>query len=350
MRGLGQKNVDLRGSRSPRSITSRIRAASVGGRKNAATASRFRTASSASTASGVNRSCSSTSPRTRSWSAQTVGGVPATSAMRWTSSPSSSGRGAVDELLVAHGLQDLGQVADPGPARLVRTPGLDPVEREHRRLLHRGVRDEHHHAVPGTRPVLGAHLVPVAQGHRVPVMAVGDHQGLGREPGRDLGVRLGHPERVLDAGLVGRGRRGAVRHRIVQERGERFARAPEHRVDARQVRPDRPHQPEAVLDRPGHRPFVRHDRAAPVLELDRADQSADRAPPPVQREPHLVRVERRALGRDERHRSIATSRARRPPAYTCRPPRRRRCRPVRGRGGSRCTGSRPGSAAAHRRR
>ena len=35
MRGLGQKNVDLRGSRSPRSITSRIRAASVGFPKHA---------------------------------------------------------------------------------------------------------------------------------------------------------------------------------------------------------------------------------------------------------------------------------------------------------------------------
>jgi hypothetical protein len=132
------------------------------------------------------------------------------------------------------------------------------------------------------------------------MMAVGDHQGLGREPRRDLGVRLAHPERVLDPGLIRGGRGGAPRHRVVQEPGERFARTPEHGVDTRQVRPDRAHQLEAVLDRPGHRPLVRHDRAAQVLELHRADHASDRAAPAVQGEPHLVRVEGRTLGRDER--------------------------------------------------
>ena len=124
VRGLGQKNVDLWGSRSPRSITSRIRAASVGGRKNAATASRLRTASSASTASGVNRSSASTCSRTRSWSAHTEAYRELPDAV--DEEPVLQRRGAVDELLVAHGLEDLGEIADPGAGRLVRATGLDP--------------------------------------------------------------------------------------------------------------------------------------------------------------------------------------------------------------------------------
>ncbi len=110
------------------------------------------------------------------------------------------------------------------PARLERAARLDPVEREHRRLLHRRVGDEHHHAVPRPRAVRCAHLVPVPQGHRVPVMTVGDHQGLGLEPRRDLRVRLAHPEPVLDPRLVGGGRGGLGSSRVVQE-GQRTARS-----------------------------------------------------------------------------------------------------------------------------
>ena len=216
------------------------------------------------------------------------------------------------------------------------------------RLLERPVRDEHHHAIPRARAVLRAHLVPVPQGHGVAVVTVGDHQGFGREPRRDLRVWLAHPERVLDAGLVGGGRPGPLA--IASSRNARTVRSDPGTPRGCSTGSSGPRASTGgVLDRPGHRLLVRHDRAARVLELHGADHAPDRAAPAVQREPHLVRVERRALGRDERL-ARAMSRARTPPAYTCRPSRPQRRRPVRGRGGSRCMGSRPGSAAAHRRR
>ena len=137
-------------------------------------------------------------------------------------------------------------------------------------------------------------------------------------------VRLAHPERVLDAGLVGGGPGGSPRHRVVQERGE-FART---------------RNTAWMLDRFVRTARINRRRSSigpgivcscgtiepPVLELHGADHAPDRAAPAVQREPHLVRVERRALGRDERT-ARAMSRARTPPAYTCRPSRPHRRRP-----------------------
>jgi hypothetical protein len=144
------------------------------------------------------------------------------------------------------------------------------------------------------------HLVAMAERGGVPVVSIGDHQLLLAEACLELGVRLGRPQAVPDTLVVhqlgDRGGGGGV----VEQPGERSARTAEHRLDAREVRADLADQPEAVVDRPRHRPLVGEDRPTPRLDLDGAHQPTNAPVDAVDLEAQLVGVVERACGPDQR--------------------------------------------------
>ncbi len=299
VRGFGQKNVDFWGSCSRRSITDRILAAVVGGRNSAASARPSRTASSAFTASGVNARSVVSAVEHQAVKGRHRGRLAFQPAHAVDELAAFHGGRAEDHGLVVHLVQHLLQVPDPGSIHGRSAGAHDPVVGQDRRVLRDRVHEQHHGSVPRSGPVGGTHLVSKGQGHGVPVVAVGDQH---RFPGQFRPHALlvvGHPQAMRDPFLVQDLRERFGLPRSLQQGGERWRRLEEHGVDAREVGPDLPDEPEAVLHRAMGRPFVRDDRASPLLQLHGTDQPTDPSAPAMQGEAHLVREVGRSRRRDQ---------------------------------------------------
>ena len=177
------------------------------------------------------------------------------------------GGGPVDELGVVQFHQDLLQVAYALAFAGPKARQHEAVERQYGRLLHGGVDQQREHAIPGAGSASPTHLGPEPERRRVPVMAVGDQDRPVSDPAPDRRppVELPHPMR--HSLLVGGRSEGFTTVHLVQEPIELLDRPLDRAVHGREVRVGRPHQTEPVLDRAGHRPFVREDGPPGLLEL-----------------------------------------------------------------------------------
>ena len=176
------------------------------------------------------------------------------------------------------------------PARLGERSGhLDAVERLDREMLGAGVHHEGEQTVPRPRPGRCAHLVSEGERRRVAMVTVRDQERLLGEPVGDRHVRRDRPASVGHALLVHELGFGGARRHVVEQVLERGARACHGAVDGGEVGVCGSEQPQAVLDRSGHRLLVRHDVAAPVLELHGAEDTSDGV---GHRRRHLVGEER----------------------------------------------------------
>ena len=171
--------------------------------------------------------------------------------------------------------------------------------RKDRRILRGRVHQQHHGPVPRSGALGHTHLVPIGQCHGVAVVAIGDQHRL---PGQGLPHALlvvRHPQAMGDALLVQGLRQWLGPPRTLQEVRERWRRFEEHGVDAREVGPDLPDEPETILHRAVRRPLVGDDRASPFLQLHGTDQPTDPSASAVEGETHLVREIRRSRRGDQ---------------------------------------------------
>ena len=204
--------------------------------------------------------------------------------------------GGESEVVLGQPRKDLSQVADPVAGDIWNgIDGYHPMDRKHRWIFRRRVHHEHHDPVPGSRAAPRSHLLSVGQGGLVPMVPIGDEEGLPEVP---VAQRIqigavplgGDPQPVTDSFLIDEFPICRSRFHTFKEDGLGLVRPGTHRVDGREVggRGSEVRQP--ILHGAGHRPFVGDDLTSPRFQGYLDDQSPD---PLLSRsigEAHLVRV------------------------------------------------------------
>ena len=172
---------------------------------------------------------------------------------------------------------------------------LDAVVRKDRHLLGSGVDHEGKDPVPRPRALRCATLVAVRQRGRVPMMAIGDQERFVAEPRGDILFAVDRPHPMLDTLVVADDRDRTGFRRPIEEFVEPLAGTGDRPVDRREVRLSGAKQSQPVLDRSGHRLFVRQDCSTPRLQLEGAHEPAEEAGDPANPVAQLVAVVARGV-------------------------------------------------------
>ena len=208
------------------------------------------------------------------------------------------------------GGKGLRQARDGPPSGRAVATDLDAVVGKDRHLLGSRVHHERKDPVPRSRALRRATLVTIRQRGRVPMMAIGDQDRLAGEPRADVLFAVDRPHPVLDILFVADDRDRTSIGGPVEELVEPLAGTGDCPVDRREVRLRGAKQSQPVLDRSGHRLFVRQDGSTPRLQLQGAHEPAEATGDPVNRVVQLVAVVMRSVRRREHPRGAPVSQER----------------------------------------